>query len=157
MIYKGSKEKINDDSAAFNAALRLLTRREYSKSELLKKLTQRYSLVSAKNALSRCIDSGYQSDTRYADMLSRHYYACHYGPLKLVYAARLKGIGKELLQDFIDSHNWQSMAFEALVKKYGESELDYQMRLKALSFLQRRGFLKDQCIGALNEYMNLPK
>ena len=154
MIYK--KKPISDDkSAAFNAALRLLTRREYSVKELLTKLYVRYSKDAAHDALKRCQELNYQSDERYADMIVRHYAQSHYGPIKIYFVASQKGVGKNIIEPFMCDINWQNSAIDALKKKYGKNKLVYDERLKALSFLQRRGFLKDQCVSALNEYINL--
>ena len=154
MIYK--KKPISDDkSAAFNAALRLLTRREYSVKELLTKLYVRYSKDAAHDALKRCQELNYQSDERYADMIVRHYAQSHYGPMKIYFVASQKGVGKNIIEPFMCDINWQNSAIDALKKKYGKNKLVYDERLKALSFLQRRGFLKDQCVSALNEYINL--
>lgn len=154
MIYK--KKPISDDkSAAFNAALRLLTRREYSVKELLAKLYIRYSKEASHDALKRCQELNYQSDERYADMIVRHYAQSHYGPMKIYFVASQKGVGKDILEPYMSEINWQNGAIDALKKKYAEKNLAYEERLKALNFLQRRGFLKDQCVSALNEYINL--
>ena len=51
------KKKDEDPAHALNAALRLLTRREYSVLELYTKLCQRYTKEAVKDAVRKCIDN----------------------------------------------------------------------------------------------------
>ena len=82
--------KSEDAALALNAALRLLTRREYSLYELKVKLLPRFTHDAVNTALTKCINEGWQSEKRCAQMLLRHCVFSYYGPLKLSLLARQK-------------------------------------------------------------------
>ena len=84
--------KSEDAALALNAALRLLTRREYSLYELKVKLLPRFTHDAVNTALTKCINEGWQSEKRCAQMLLRHCVFSYYGPLKLSLLARQKHI-----------------------------------------------------------------
>ena len=86
------KKKDEDPAHALNAALRLLTRREYSILELYTKLYQRYTKEAVKDAIKKCIDNNWQSEERYMEMLFNHLKNQCYGPRKVVMEATKKGV-----------------------------------------------------------------
>lgn len=141
-----------DDSVpnAVNYMVGLLSKREYSAQELLEKGKTRYSASALNAALEQCIERGYQSDERYAQMLIRHIEFACYGPVKLQFEARRKGIEMDLIYQNSQEVDWDELAFEALVKKYGRTQLDFEQGRKAMAYLARRGFDASCCIGALN-------
>lgn len=69
---------------AFDSALRLLSRREYSAMELCDKLKQKgFNLKDVQNALNECKRLGYQSDERYVESYIRARIHQGYGRLKI--------------------------------------------------------------------------
>jgi len=73
-----------DAEAARGRALKLLSRREHSAAELAFKLQRRGAEEeTAREAVSRMQDAGWQSDARYAEMLVRNRIAQGYGPLRI--------------------------------------------------------------------------
>lgn len=149
----------NDAAQALNAALRLLTRREYSLYELNAKLSPRFTTEAIKTALEKCINEGWQSEKRCAEMLLRHCSLSHYGPLKLRLLAQQKGIDSNLIESVANEEqiDWEQLAYETLRKKFSSSDLsDYAKKQKALGFLYRRGFTPPQCVRALKLFGSVP-
>lgn len=78
---------------AFDSALRLLTRREYSAMELCDKLKQKgFSPNDVQSALHECQRLGYQSDGRFVENYIRVRIHQGYGPLKIRQELKNKGI-----------------------------------------------------------------
>ncbi len=136
---------------AVNFMVGLLSKREFSAKELREKTLKRYTEIATDEALLICQQRGYQSEQRYAEMLVRHMEFALYGPMKLQFEARRKGVDLELVREASAEVNWEELAYDALVKKYGEQELEYEQRQKALAFLARRGFAAGTCIKAMEE------
>lgn len=140
----------NDPAAALNYAVRLLTRREYSLQELTEKLSQRYTDEALQQALQRCVEEGWQSDERYADMLLRHFLLQGYGPVKFRMECRKKGVGSELQQTMLEQTDWKEVAAEYVRNKVSPTApMDFAARQKLLQKLGRRGFRPEECFYAL--------
>lgn len=154
MQAKNPQVKDADKNKAYNAALRLLTSREYSKRELYLKLRNKYTDDAALDAVKRCIAEGWQSDDRYIQMLIRHMELKLYGPVKFRQEALKKGLSEELIAPYMESTDWLSFALEALKHKYGELKLDYSGKQKALAMLYRRGFTAGLCTKALSLFLD---
>lgn len=149
-----TKEPIDDASQALNAALRALTSREHSYRELQQKLLRRYTKEAVKEALDKCVEEGWQSDERYADMLLRHMQFSGFGPLKFKFEAVKKGLSSELIAAFIEQGDWRQIACDYLLRRFGDdetiSELTRERRQKILALMARRGFSGSDCLYALN-------
>ena len=85
-------------------------------------------------------------------MLVRHMEFSLYGPMKLRLIAGRKKVSWELLEELSANVDWEELAYQALVKKYGHIELDYTQKRKALAFLARRGFSASTCMQALQRW-----
>lgn len=150
-----TKKSQPEDVLAFNYMVQLLTRREYSKSELRQKLKDRYSPEAVEKSLTRCEEYGYQSDSRHAEMLVRHMQFSGYGPQKLYLEARRKGADADEIKRLAAEVDWEEIAFEVLSRKYTVQQVaDYKVRSKVLAFLARRGFNADCCYSALRRLQN---
>ena len=158
-MFKKKVEKSEDAAQALNAALRLLTRREYSLYELKVKLLPRFTANAVNAALRKCINEGWQSEKRCAQMLLRHCLLSYYGPMKLTLLAKQKHIDLCLVEQAVEDEetDWEQTALTALHKKYSPGDLaDHAAKQKALSFLYRRGFTTSQCVGALKLFGSVP-
>ncbi len=140
-----------DDSVenAVNYMVRLLTAREHSAQELRTKCSKRFTAQTVEAALERCVERGYQSESRYGQMLVRHMEYSRYGPMKLSFEARRKGVDQSLINEMSSDIDWDELAYEALVKKYGVQVLDFATQRKALAYLGRRGFGAGSCMNAM--------
>lgn len=143
------RELDDDVGNAVNFMVGLLAKREYSLKDLEEKARSRYTQDAIDEALQKCVDNGYQSEERYAQMLIRHMEFALYGPNKLAFEARRKGVSLELIRENSQEVDWDELAYEALVKKYGVVVIDYQSAPKAMAYLARRGFNSSSCSSAL--------
>ena len=114
-MFKKKLAKSEDAAQALNAALRLLTRREYSVYELKIKLLPRFTDNAVNEALTKCINEGWQSEKRCAQMLLRHCLLSYYGPMKLNLLAKQKHIDLFLVEQAVadEETNWEQTALEA--------------------------------------------
>lgn len=155
---RGKRERSapsDNQGDALNAALRLLTRREYSLWELRQKLLKRYPDLAVEEALARCVAEGWQSEARTAEMLLRHVLFEGYGPKKLLLELQKRRLDRALL-DTLDRPDWVGAAQDALRRRYGGKDAklgDSAARQKALAYLFRRGFAGSQCVAALTAFM----
>lgn len=151
MFVRRTKPKSDDAAAALNAALRILTRREYSKLELYNKLLERYTKEAARQALKKCMEENWQSEERYAQMLFNHLKNSLYGPKKIAMQMMVKGVKPEFYQQYIDETNWCEVAASFIKKKASESikNMSFEDRQKLLSSVARRGFSNSDCLEAL--------
>ncbi|HAT3856118.1 TPA: recombination regulator RecX [Legionella pneumophila] len=132
---------------AFDSALRLLSRREYSAMELCDKLKQKgFNLKDVQNALNECKRLGYQSDERYVESYIRARIHQGYGPLKIRQELKNKGIDPDLIQSVLhqEKDNWVNYALRAWEKKFKrQDDFSYSEMQKQHRFLLYRGFDRD--------------
>lgn len=154
-VRKKAVSKQSEETRAFNYVVQLLVRREYSQSELRKKMQGKYAAEIIDSVLQRCIEYGYQSDERHAQMLVNHMQFSGYGPQKLYMEARNKGANLDEVKRLAAEVDWSEVAYETIVRKFTAQQVsDYQTRNKALAFLARRGFDASCCYSALQRLQN---
>lgn len=138
-----------------DAAMRLLVRREHSRTELMRKLhngARDPDLLEL--VLDQLRENGLQSDQRYVEGFVRRRAAQGYGPER---------IGMELRQGKLDSalytpllrsaeYDWFDRMRAAWRKKFGEQpSKEIRERQKQVRFLIYRGFASDQIREMLDE------
>ena len=136
---------------AYNAALRILTRRDHSRHELVLKLKQRgFSSEDIDHAVSVCEEYDYIDDLRTAKVYIRQLKRKGYGKKRIQLELKKKGLKGDRVQSILDesvSEADESEAAERVVKKNlkrFEREKDLQKRRdKIYRFLQARGFSRD--------------
>ena len=139
-----SKPEEDDKPDAYKKALGLLVRREHSHKELARKLRAKGADADdAAAALAKLAEQGYQSESRFAEMLIRTRLGGGYGPLHIRAELGTHGISQVTAATLMAEAepDWPSLAVEALRRRYaGRPALDRAERLKRAHFLQRRGF-----------------
>lgn len=125
-------------------ALALLVRREHSRKELAQKLSARgIEVEAAVAAVERLSGEGWQSDTRFAEMLVRTRVAQGYGPVRIRAELGTHGMDRDGVDVAIASFegDWSQRAQELVERRFGEAiKADPAQRRKAADFLYRRGF-----------------
>ncbi|MGN0902392.1 MAG: regulatory protein RecX [Succinivibrio sp.] len=148
------KKKDSDAAHALDAALRLLTRREYSKLELLQKLLLRYERDAAISAVKKCIENKWQSESRYSEMLFTHLKNLFYGPSRIYLEFSKKGVKPEYFRELLEECDFLEVACRYLEKKADREKCsDFSYRQKILSSLARRGFSNSLCLEALKQFL----
>ena len=133
-------------------AFAVLTRKEYSKKDLIEKLAlyaqDKDEVITLVDELSR---ENYQSDQRVAEMVVRSQIRKGKGPNRIKLALRAKSIDKELAQNDMNEVDWYEEAYQLKVKKYGtEVSKDPKAKGKQIRFLQYRGFEMDAVMKAIS-------
>lgn len=130
--------------SARNSAMDLLSRREHSRSELHEKLRQRdFSAEEIEQALDYLQQQGLQSDERYAESYVFQRAQKGYGPLRIEYELRQRGVNEALLETALKSEqaSWSERMQQQRIKKFGiKIPEDYAEKMKQARFLQNRGF-----------------
>ncbi len=123
-------------------AFAVLTRKEYSKADLIEKLAlyadSREEVIILVDELAR---ENYQSDQRVAEIMLSRQKRKGKGPNRIKLALKNKKINSELIQDELKETDWVAEAYQLKLKKFGAAvERDPKLKAKQIRFLQYRGF-----------------
>lgn len=132
-------------------AFAVLTRKEYSKKDLIEKLAlyamHRDEVLTLVDELAR---ENYQSDQRVAEMTVRSQIRKGKGPNRIKLALNAKSIDKALAKDDMEDVDWYEQAYQLKLKKYGSTvATDAKLKAKQIRFLQYRGFEMDAIMKAI--------
>lgn len=123
-------------------AFAVLTRKEYSKIDLIEKLMLR---AQDRNEVIALVDefaaANYQSDDRMAEMLLRSQVRKGKGPQRIKLALKSKSLDIEHLKEDLKEIDWLAQAYALKVKKFGtDVAKEPKAKAKQIRFLQYRGF-----------------
>ena len=131
-----------------NRAIGLLSRREHSRRELVRKLARVTSDATlVEHAIDRLAEQGLQSDERFAAALVRRRTSSGHGPLRLLGELREHGIDSPTIETALAeaAGDWHRVAAAARAKRFGEAPPASRHELaRQLRFLQYRGFTSEQ-------------
>ena len=136
---------------AYNAALRILTRRDHSRHELVLKLKQRgFSSEDIDHAVSACEEYDYINDRRTAKVYIRQLKRKGYGKKRIQLELKKKGLRGDRILNILDQSVSETDESEGAKRiltknlKRFEREKDVQKRRdKIYRFLQSRGFSRE--------------
>jgi regulatory protein len=125
-------------SDCYNAAMRMLVRREHSQLELTQKLHQKdFDDEEIVKAVEQLVEQNYQSDARFSEAFVTMRFNQGKGPVMIVAELKQRGIEYFDLSVF----DWFESAKNIRVAKYGdELPSNYNDIAKQKRFLQSRGF-----------------
>ena len=141
--------------AAKKRALWLLDKRDYSRAELLKKLTEKgYAEETAAAAVDRLAELGFVDDARYAPIVVRHYAAKGYGARRVQAELQRRGIPKELWDAAMEEMPAQDESVDKLLRSRmrGAESKDRAALKRAADALLRRGYAWDEINAAVERY-----
>jgi regulatory protein len=166
----------NEDKKAIKSmALRYLARREYSRLELFRKLSLKFS--SGENiqfVLDQLKDQGYQSDDRFTEMFIRTKVRAGNGPFKIKIELREKGICESTLLSAFDRQaiDWLEQAKKVHHKHFANQletandgmqeeiaeqitgqvavNTDMQLVAKQIRYLKNKGFYQEHIDKVVN-------
>ena len=132
-------------------AFAVLTRREYSKADLIEKLglyaMDRDEVLKLVDELAK---ENYQSDQRVAEIMLSSQKRKGKGPNRIKLALKSKKIDASLIQEELKETDWNEQAYQLKVKKYGtQVEKEPKLKAKQIRFLMYRGFEMDAIIKAI--------
>ena len=137
-------------------AFAVLTRREYSKAELIEKLAL-YAMN--RDEVLKLVDElatqNYQSDQRVAEIMLSSQKRKGKGPNRIKLALKSKKIDSSLIQEELKETDWNEQAYQLKVKKFGlPVEKEAKLKAKQIRFLMYRGFEMDAIIKAITRKEN---
>ncbi len=125
-------------------AMDLLSRREHSTYELTQKLKKRdFDIDAIEAALDRLQQENLLSDSRFIESIVNSRVNAGFGPFKILYELRQKGISTERAENYLSGLlvEWEPLMAMQRSKKYGpDLPVDYKEKMKQARFLQNRGF-----------------
>ncbi|WP_168525480.1 regulatory protein RecX [Acinetobacter sp. A3] len=132
-------------------AFAVLTRKEYSKNDLIEKLAlyadNREEVIALVNELAQ---ENYQSDQRLAEMLLASQKRKGKGPNRIKMALKNKKVDTALISEELKETDWTEQAYQLKVKKFGtEVAKEPKLKAKQIRFLQYRGFDMDAIMKAI--------
>lgn len=132
-------------------AFALLTRREYSKSELIEKL--KFYAIDEQEVLDlveEFAQANYQSDQRVAETTVSSQVRKGKGLYRVKQVLESKGLSPDLVQEDLKQINWLEQAYQLKIKKFGHDiAKDPKQKAKQIRFLQYRGFTMDIILKAI--------
>ncbi len=132
-----------DERLAYAQAIRILSLRAHSSSELYKKLIVKHSSAASDAAVNKCRELGFIDDEEFARL-----FACelagkkHYGIARIRQELKLKGIDGDIAAAVIDELDvdYTESILSVLEKKYKNAASDEKVRNRAVAGLKRLGF-----------------
>lgn len=133
-----------DKGRVYNAGIRLLARREYGVVEITKKLSQKHPPQLVQQVVAQLVEQNLLSDSRFAESLCNSRTGRGYGPIYIAQELSLKGIAKDLIEEFIDKNDpaWLERAIQAGRKKATPLLLERDFMLSEAfeeEFLRQKG------------------
>lgn len=124
-------------------AVDLLSRREYSRQELKRRLAPHAENEEAVDALlDELAASLWQSDTRFAEQFTASR-GQKYGSRRLAQEMRERGLDRDTINHALQEQDDFAIAQAAWQRKFGTPPANQQERLKQMRFLASRGFGMD--------------
>jgi len=137
------KNQINPRSIR-TVAMDLLSRREHSTYQLTQKLRKRdFDPDAIEAALDRLQRENLQSDSRFIESTVNSRVNAGFGPIKIKYELRQKGISMERVDDYMSDLpvKWEQLMVAQRSKKFGQDiPVEYKEKMKQARYLQNRGF-----------------
>ncbi|MFY0989433.1 regulatory protein RecX [Halomonas sp. C05BenzN] len=151
------------DATPRDDAIRLLARREYSRAELLERLSARgHDAADILACLDALAEEGLQSDARFAESFLRSRIARGQGPRKIRAELERRGIDRDGIRAaFAESGeageaDWFALACETLARRFSGPGDTPRERARRERFLAGRGFDFDQLRHALDHAWDSP-
>lgn len=132
--------------------MRLLGRREHSAKQLSRKLKAGgVEDEVAGEVIGSLVDSGWQSDPRFAESLIRNRIAQGYGPLRIRAELSVAGLDEALIREALDAADcdWTALAVETQARRFSHLPQSMADRQKQWRTLAQRGFTGEQIRVAL--------
>ncbi len=143
-----SRKMLESESDIKNAALGLLARREHSMKELVTKLKSRCCDEDLlENILFGLQENGYINDQRFVESFLRQRVNQGFGPKKIHFDMRGKGITAEMLDFAMQEQeiDWFELALETYRRKFRyEDNYDAKGYAKRIRYMMQRGFDSEQ-------------
>lgn len=148
-------EKLSDPVEARKKAMDYLARREYGRTELVRKLLAAgYTTEAVDGAIARLAAEGLQSDARFVEAFVQSRVNQGKGPERIRAELRDKRLDDGAIEQGLAEAgvDWRRLAAEVRAKKFGRRlPADFAGRARQMRFLQYRGFEAEQIQAVVSE------
>lgn len=150
------KNETPDITKTLDRLRRLCSRREYCRSDVLRKATDSLDgdRAEAEKVVQTLVDEKYVDDLRYASAFARDKASLSgWGEVKIRYMLSSKGISKDVIDralEEIDPAKAETRLEKLIVTKYRSLKDDPQWKLKLLRFALGRGYGYDEVSEIVN-------
>jgi regulatory protein len=142
-----------DERAVRTAALALLAGRDFTRHELVERLSRRgYQLALVQSAVATLVAENLLRDERYVELFVDQHSRRGHGPMRIRQDLRQRGIESDAIDTALATGDvdWTESARAARCRRFGTAlPEDRRERAKQARFLQYRGFSSDQIRAAL--------
>ena len=144
-------EKTVNIRRAYNCAVSLLSRRDHSKKELMRKLKEKGYSKGAEAAVEKLANSGYVDDERFCRLYASELIRLKgYGRKRVEQELNLKGVDREIISGVLDEISFDTDRLSDIIKrKYLAKMTDEKGRQKAFNALLRLGYSYSEIRDAL--------
>lgn len=139
--YAALEETVNI-RRAYNCAVSLLSRRDHSKKELLRKLREKGYTDGAEAAIEKLEESSYIDDERFCRMYASELVRLKgYGKRRVEQELSFKGVDRDIIRSVLDEILFDTDKLSGIIKrKYLSKMSDEKGRRKAFDALVRLGY-----------------
>lgn len=146
---EGGKPK--PEQTAAQRALEMLDRRDYSRAELVKKLTEKgVPAQEAADAADKLAALGFVDDGRYASLVVRQYAGKGYGARRVRMELMRRGLEREVIDAALAEMPEQDDTLMRLLRQRLRGDFDRANVKKAADALVRRGYGYEEVTSALH-------
>ena len=131
-----------EDKALVSAALKLLARRDFSRSEFISMLmSAEFGKDDVEAVADWCHEQGFLNETRFAELASRRL-GEKFGSKRVAHTLRQKGVAEEQVSAIVLTLNEseQDRARALWIRKFGKVAESAGEKSKQIRYLQSRGF-----------------
>lgn len=127
---------------AYNCAVSLLSRRDHSKKELLRKLKEKGYYKGAEAAVEKLVQSGYVDDERFCRLYASELVRLKgYGKKRIEQELYRKGVDRDIIYNVLEEISFDSDTLSDIIKrKYLSKMSDEKGRQKVFNALMRLGY-----------------
>lgn len=138
---------------AYNCAVSLLSRRDHSEKELMRKLKEKGYAEGAEEAIGKLKNSGYVDDERFCRLYASELIRLKgYGKRRVEQELYLKGVSREIISLVLEEITFDTEALSDIIRrKYLSKMKDEKGRQRAINALMRLGYSYREIRDALND------
>ncbi len=138
---------------AYNCAVSLLSRRDHSEKELLRKLREKGYSSGAEEAVLKLKESGYVDDERFCRIFAGELIRLkNYGRRRIEQELSRKGVSRDIISAVLEEFTFDSDRLSDIIKrKYFSKMTDEKGRQRAVNALMRLGYSYGEIRDALKE------
>lgn len=138
---------------AYNCAVSLLSRRDHSEKELLRKLREKGYSFGAEEAIEKLLSYGYVDDRRFCRVFAEELLRIKgYGRRRIEQELYKKGVSRDIVNEVLEEFTFDNEALSDIIKRKYLSKLsDEKGRKRAVNALMRLGYSYGDIRDALKE------